>query len=162
MAAREIAAIVKRPTDVAFTAGIVHDIGVIALLWLHPKDMAAVLAACRDNGLPLDVAEREVFGVDHCAIGAALARHWNLPEALVESIASHEQPANAEAGSLADIVHVANAIIHDYGLPAIEVITVSAVSDLAMNRLGIGNAELRRVVARLDADLKHTFQILFG
>lgn len=162
MAAREIAAIVKRPTDVAFTAGIIHDIGVIALLWLHPSEMAAVTAACRDNGVPLDVAEREIFGVDHCAVGAALARNWGLPLALVESIASHEQPASAEAGSLADIVHVANTIVHNYGLPENEAVAVSTVSDLAMNRLGLGNADLRRVVARLDADLKHTFQILFG
>ena len=162
MAAREIAAIVKRPTDVAFTAGIVHDIGVIALLWMHPKEMAAVTAACHDNAVPLDVAERELFGIDHCTVGSALARHWGLPVVLVDAIDCHEQPASAEADSMADIVHVANAIVHDYGLPEFDAVTVAPVSDLAMNRLGFGNAEVRRVVARLDADLGHTFQVLFS
>lgn len=162
MAAREIAAIVKRPTDVAFTAGIVHDIGMIALLWLYPKEMAEAMGSCRDNGVPLELAEREMFGTDHCAVGAALASHWGLPLVLVESIACHEQPGIAEASSMADIVHVANAIVHDYGLPEIEAAAMAPISDLAVNRLGLGNADVRRVVARLDADLQPTFQVLFG
>ena len=40
---------------------------------------------------PLD-AEREVLGVDHAEVGALIAEHWNLPEALVVAIRYHHRP----------------------------------------------------------------------
>jgi HD-like signal output (HDOD) protein len=162
MAAREIAAIVRRPTDVAFTAGIIHDMGILALLWLYPQAMEKTFAASREHRLALVVAERETLGVDHCQVGAVLARRWGLPPALVEAVALHEEPAPAVADSLADIVHLANVVVHDYGLPEMDELHVSLASDISMNRLGLDGADVRRVVDRLDRDLDSTFQVLFG
>lgn len=162
MAAREIASIVRRPTDVAFTAGVIHDMGILALLWLYPQAMEAVFAASREQRLPLITAERETLGIDHCQAGAALARHWGLPSSLVDAISHHEEPAPAAAESLADIVHLANVIVHDYGLPEMDELDVVLASDISMNRLGLDGDDVRRVVARLDNDLDSTFQVLFA
>lgn len=162
MAAREIAAITRRPTDVAFTAGVIHDLGILALLWLYPQAMEAAFAVCREQKVPLIVAERETMGIDHCVAGATLARHWGLPSSLIDAISHHEEPAPAAADSLADIVHLANVIVHEYGLPEMEELDTALASDISMNRLGLDADDVRRVIARLDSDLDSTFQVLFA
>lgn len=161
MAAREIAAIRHQPTDVAFTAGVIHDIGLLALLTLYPKQVMAVVDTCRHDGGLLHAREQEALGIDHSIAGAALARYWNLPDSLSGAILHHEQPEAAAADSFADVLNVANAIAHSYGLPEIPGIEAPLLSDTAMHRLGIGSPELRRVLDRLKSDLESTFQALF-
>jgi HD-like signal output (HDOD) protein len=162
MASREIAAITHRQADVAFTAGVIHDIGLLALLWLYPQAMAGAMANCRDQRVGVVVGEREALGVDHPQVGALLAARWGLPAVLAEAIRYHEQPDDATADSLADVVHVANGIVQQYGLPELAGLPPASISDLAMNRLGLGTPEVHRIVERLDADLDVTFQALFG
>lgn len=77
----------------AFTAGLVHDIGMLALDGhLATYGMKLVPA------FPLfNVSEREVqaLGFDHCDAGALLAENWQLPPALAAAIAHHHRPWEA-------------------------------------------------------------------
>jgi HD-like signal output (HDOD) protein len=72
-----------------YTAGILHDIGRIALLMLFPHDYAAFL----DQSLPSQAdpleAERIHWEADHCQIGHSLAATWNFPSVLNDVIAHH-------------------------------------------------------------------------
>jgi len=73
----------------AFTAGLLHDLG-----------MLMVEGICRDQTVttpllpsdhPLCDAERHLLGTDHAALGAVLTRRWRLPEEHQEVIARHHQ-----------------------------------------------------------------------
>jgi HD-like signal output (HDOD) protein len=72
-----------------YTAGILHDIGRIALLMLFPHDYAAFL----DQSLPGQAdpleAERIHWETDHCQIGHSLVATWNFPSVLDDVIAHH-------------------------------------------------------------------------
>ena len=76
------------PED-AFTAGLLHDIGKIALYSAAPEEYQKVIEAVRESGTPISDAERAVFEVDHCEAGRYIAEKWALPEALVGAAYTH-------------------------------------------------------------------------
>jgi len=73
--------------DLAYSAGLLHDIGRLALMATYPAEYAGViqtanarLAAGEDFDLP--EYERTLFGLDRFAAGEWLAQRWNLPDEL--------------------------------------------------------------------------------
>lgn len=95
--------------DDAFTAGLLHNIGKVAMsVWLENKIQAMQLLAERD-GLSFDEVERKVFGFDHAEIGAALSDNWNLPKSLIQAIRYHHAPEKCETTApMVDAVHIAD------------------------------------------------------
>ncbi|ULA65156.1 MAG: hypothetical protein LZF86_190457 [Nitrospira sp.] len=98
--------------DDAFTAGLLHDIGLLLLASNKPEDYKRVLALQKDSALPDWQAEREIFGVTHAEVGAYLLGLWGVGEAIVEAVAYHHRPSACgdQAFSPLTAVHVANAI----------------------------------------------------
>jgi len=93
--------------DAAFTAGLLHDLGKVALsVWLEDK-VAQLIGIAIAEGVTFDEAERRVLGFDHTEVGEYLAESWNLPSVLTQAIRYHHQPNLAEPPSkLVDAVHV--------------------------------------------------------
>lgn len=87
--------------DEAFTAGLVHDLGKLALAWVLPQAYARVLALAEARGSDLAPLERGVLGLDHHVAGKRLAEHWSLPHLLQDAMWMHGQPAAA----LPDVPH---------------------------------------------------------
>lgn len=80
-----------------YTAGILHDIGRIALLMLFPHDYAAFLdQALPSQSDPLE-AERTHWKTDHCQIGHSLAAIWNFPSVLRDVIAHHHDAVTRQS-----------------------------------------------------------------
>ncbi|MBN1970190.1 MAG: HDOD domain-containing protein [Candidatus Delongbacteria bacterium] len=77
---------------VAFTSGLLHDIGKIILdQYFHDEFMDAFsMSKARD--IPLFEAEREIFGVNHSQIGGWLGEKWRLPPNLIDAITFHHKP----------------------------------------------------------------------
>jgi len=98
--------------DDAFTAGLLHDIGMLVLASNMPDRYKQVLGFQKDKGLLDWQAELEVFGVTHAEVGAYLLGLWGVGEAIVEAVAYHHRPS--VCGELAfsplTVVHVGNAI----------------------------------------------------
>ncbi len=115
VAARELSRLSRREVapDLAFTAGVLHDIGKVVLSD-HLKGTARELLDAIDQELAENylVAERRKLGMDHCQVGSLLARRWRLPEALIQAIALHHDPASApdEHKPLVYVVHMADVV----------------------------------------------------
>lgn len=161
IAAREIARRCRRPEDVAFTAGLVHDIGVLALLSVAPAEMAEVLAYGRQHGCKIRDAERALLGIDHSEVGACLARQWQWPASLGDSIALHHEPDDATADSLANLVHLADVTVRALGVAGDASAAVPQVSDMVLSRLAINSDDLKGVMAVVEAELEAAYRELF-
>ncbi len=98
--------------DEAFTAGLLHDIGLLLLASNKPEDYKRVLALQKGSALPDWQAEREIFGVTHAEVGAYLLGLWGVVEAVVEAVAYHHRPSACGDQTFSPLtaVHVANAI----------------------------------------------------
>jgi putative nucleotidyltransferase with HDIG domain len=107
---------IARPED-AFTAGVLHDIGKLAMMLAEPAAFAEVVDLVTEKGKRYGEAERAVFGIGHEQVGWRLAQRWKFPEPLCEAIRRHH-PQRAQAGleGLSDIVAVANLACNREGL----------------------------------------------
>ncbi len=147
--------------DVAFTAGLLHDIGKVALsIWLENKIGAILLYASRE-GLTFDQAERKVLGFDHTQVGEQLASSWNLPDEIVSSIRYHHAPSEANPPqSLTDCVHIGNylTLMMGYGLGGDG--HLYTLDESALFRLGIRTADLD-AIKEVFADSYETHEKLF-
>ncbi|HEY0192629.1 MAG TPA: HDOD domain-containing protein [Kofleriaceae bacterium] len=72
-----------------FTAGLLHDMGKIALAKLDPETLAAVYATMRADGMSLKDAERKHNLAPHDRLGSRLARQWRFPATLATPIEQH-------------------------------------------------------------------------
>jgi putative nucleotidyltransferase with HDIG domain len=99
----------KASEDVVFTAGLLHDMGKVALsVWLENKT-GAIVQYAELAKVPFDVAERRILGYDHCEVGEHLGRQWNLPEEIVGAIRWHHDPGQCDPPSaIVDCVHLGN------------------------------------------------------
>ncbi len=103
----------------AYTAGILHDIGRMALAVVLPSDYAALLEAkCGPAGSILE-GERELFGWDHCEMGLQLAGDWKLPSELEPVVSGHHEPRRTDgAWDVAELIKVSCRIADTAGFPA--------------------------------------------
>jgi putative nucleotidyltransferase with HDIG domain len=105
--------------EIAYTAGILHDIGRMALAVIQPKGYAALLE--KHHGAPASMleAERELFGWDHCEIGRQLIDDWKLPESFEAVVADHHsEPRTDGAWDLGEVVKVSCAMASALGFTA--------------------------------------------
>lgn len=149
LAARAIAETTGRNPDLAFAGGVLHDMGQLALASIFRGSYAQALAYRREHDIPLVIAERDVLGTDHVLVGGLLADNWNFPASLRSAIAGHHAPSAATADSLADLVHVADAIAHGLGLAGNDYDLVMPVDFTAWQRLGLDQDKLARILPRV-------------
>ena len=76
-------------TGEAFTAGLLHDVGLLVLAARDPSGLMATLASAREQGRPIHDVERAEHGVTHAEIGAHLLALWGIPHAIAEAVAGH-------------------------------------------------------------------------
>lgn len=75
--------------DDAFAAGLLQDVGVLALCCALGDDYRAVLEDHRESAQPLQELEEETVGTTHTLVGAELLSGWGLPDALCRPVRYH-------------------------------------------------------------------------
>ncbi|MCK6410835.1 MAG: HDOD domain-containing protein [Azonexus sp.] len=156
LVARALASHYGRNPEMAFTGGILHDLGQLALAANFPGELSAALAYREQHDCPLVVAERDLLGIDHAAIGGILAENWSFPDTLRAALADHHAPAAATADSLADLIHIADAVSHGLGLAACRHDLVMPVDRTAWQRLGVDAAVLTAILPQVMQDMEET------
>lgn len=101
--AEQLSRVVVSDKDALYTAGIMHDIGRLALAVCCRTDYADFLRSTESVPCDILAREQELFGIDHCAAGRALVIAWNLPEEFQIITGRHHQPSNGKWDVLAII-----------------------------------------------------------
>lgn len=85
---------VDAPQAEAFTAGLLHGLGVAIL---HGIDRAAWEEAVAAGPAAGPAVERRHFGADHAEAGGTALAWWRLPEDVVGAVRDHHRPLTAVA-----------------------------------------------------------------
>ncbi len=90
----------------AYTAGLVHEIGKLAVAHACVEQFPAVRAHQSATACTWLQAEKQVLGFDHAEVGAELLRRWKFPPSLI-AVGVHNPPkASDPADVLPMLVHV--------------------------------------------------------
>jgi HD-like signal output (HDOD) protein/CheY-like chemotaxis protein len=81
----------------AFTAGLLHEVGQLALASSQPAAFAGAVASWQESGVALSAAEHAAVGISHVQVGADLLNFWGLPAPVVAAAAAHELPGDPSA-----------------------------------------------------------------
>ncbi|PYX20315.1 MAG: hypothetical protein DMG87_10490 [Acidobacteria bacterium] len=79
----------------AYLAGLLHDIGIIAQLWVAPAEFRATMERASAEHIPLHEAEQAVLGINHTESGRIVAERWHFTPDLVQVVASHHDASKA-------------------------------------------------------------------
>jgi putative nucleotidyltransferase with HDIG domain len=105
-----------RPEE-AFTAGLVHDVGALALRQAMPLEFAEALDIAGRTGISIWDAELDRIGFTHAELGGALVQRWNLPARIVEAVARHHEAlASPAADGLAGVLAFADRVADHFGV----------------------------------------------
>jgi len=101
----------------AYLAGLLHDLGIVANLWVLPHEFRSAYEIARVEGIPLHEAEQRALGFTHCESGCLLAENWGLTSDLIEVVAQHHSPEKSQHDTeLVALVHIADLLCRVSGL----------------------------------------------
>jgi putative nucleotidyltransferase with HDIG domain len=100
--------------EVAFTAGLLHDIGKALFSRAARADYLQLLQLCADQNMAVFETEREEFGANHAQIGARLLRSWKFSDRIAAAIEGHHAPLEAKRdhAQLAAIIYAGNILAY--------------------------------------------------
>ncbi len=90
--AEELASASLLDRDAAYTCGLMHDLGRLALLALDPEAMETIVDQADSGGADPGELERRVYGASHAEAGAWIMEQWNFPPLLRSVAHAHHQP----------------------------------------------------------------------
>lgn len=161
LACRLLATRTQHPRmSLAFTGGLLHDLGKIALDTLL-KDSYQQVREKVEAGATFQEAEQEVLGMEHAELGARIAENWGFPESLVRMIRHHHEPELADVDvDLASMVHLSDALSHWLGIGLGRPGLACRFESAAVKRFKLRPEDLDRVMIELLSRMEETEQAL--
>jgi len=136
--------------DVAYTAGLLHDIGKVHLD--QYVSAAAPMFYCEvyEEGRDLLAVEKSLLGITHIEAGMRLAELWSFPPSLTDAIANHGHPELAQHDkTLAHVIHLADLLILRFA-PGHEIEMLSTDGlEKRLQPLGLDKNSLLELIAGL-------------
>lgn len=105
---RSLAGVVRQNPQAAFTCGLIHAVGELAMHIGMPEDVAELDREVPPLDLRRAKAERKQFGFCYAQVGAGYARQWRFPEPIVDALEHQYEPfENNVYEPLAGVIHLA-------------------------------------------------------
>ena len=169
LAARIIAKEMKLSDGELFVAGLIHDIGKLAICMVLPKDFSTIVRMAGAGNLKTTPAELEILSITHAEVGLLLTKRWMLPHDLVAAVGHHHRPATASAHTAYPLViHLADLLAHNAtaeetsnDLKSQDGLFTPAISGLAQTRgLVLHPDTVKKLTVELEAQLEAQAGIL--
>jgi HD-like signal output (HDOD) protein/ActR/RegA family two-component response regulator len=125
----------------AFTASMLHGVGVLVLAQSDPYELGELIAAARERSMPLHTVEYEWRGSSHAELGAYVLGMWGLPDSIVEGVA-HQYRAERLVAPALDIplvVHIASVLAAEL-VPGAVVASAGRLDETTLAAAGHGES----------------------
>ncbi len=146
----------KPVADAAFTASLLHDIGVLVLDKYMPGVYGKLIKEA-DSGkaTPINVFEERSFGITHGEAGAFLLKKWHLPDEITLGVERHHCPVlKGDDQRVAQIIHVADYACVEEGISGGVEGWTNGLIDSAWKELGISLDDIPEIVETVREGLK--------
>ncbi len=121
--AKRIAEVVPAQVEpqLAYLAGLLHDIGKHALQEAMPKSFDSIVEEAKSTKASSCIIEHKRLGADHTVLGKGLAQRWHLPDAIGLGIWLHHSDTATISQSvlearIAQVVQLADCIARQSGV----------------------------------------------
>lgn len=104
--------------SIAYTGGLIHDVGKLALAYANVDALEAVASLVPQKQCSWREGEREVLGYDSANVSERLLRSWGFPDPLVAVASHYHRPSEApeEHRRIVTLVHAAKHVALGIGL----------------------------------------------
>ncbi len=165
--AKSIAKIIltEQDCDLAFSAGLLHDIGKLAIDEAMPKSFEKIVEYAKANSVSMAAAEQKHLGLDHTIIGKRLAEKWDLPEEVTNAIWLHHSdaevlPDDIPAAKIARIVSLADSIARQCAIGQSGSCDCLSSTAQLMASLGLSQDQLDEIRKNLAQQVYHRGDLL--
>ncbi len=148
MVAEELAKYTNRASPgVAYTAGLLHDIGKVVLDQYISAALPYFYRRTQIDRVEICEAEDEKFGITHPEAGGLLAENWSLPENLTDTIRHHHYPELATVGhELTHLVYLADLLMNRFQAgQGLECLNMDKLS-LRLQKIGLTTSQFPMLV----------------
>jgi putative nucleotidyltransferase with HDIG domain len=165
--AEDIARIAAARVDsqLAYCAGLLHDIGKLALQDAMPKSFARIAEQAKSTESSLHTVEQEYLGADHAILGKRLANKWRLPNAIAFAIWLHHSDTatisqNMPEARIAQVVQLADSLARRSGIGRSGSYGPPEPMERNAQSLGIAAEQLEQILQNLLARIAEKSNVL--
>lgn len=156
----------KESGNVAYTAGLLHDIGKIVISEFLNESLKADENPFSDKGeMGFQTIEKQILQTDHAEAGHMLAVKWKLPESLSSVIRYHHVPEKApvEYRNLCVLVHAGDiaAMLGGYGTGC-DTLAYQVNPMVSEVLPGLQGNALAQLLLEIDEEFTRTYNVIFS
>jgi putative nucleotidyltransferase with HDIG domain len=150
-------------TETAFLAGLLHDIGKIALDRCFTKEYAPVVRAIAGGQDDLE-AEKAILGTTHAEVGVEVAINWSFPDTIQDAIRDHHHPKDGAFLSL--LIHYSDLLVRARfpNYPSDERITLNLGDDQRFKDMVFGVSgeipDIEYLTFKIDDEVDHAISFV--
>ena len=141
--------------DEAFLAGLIHDIGLVAVLQCHCEQLPEIVRMAK-SGIPFCKAEEAVIGANHQEIGVALTEKWKFPRSFQFVSGYHHAPEELakENRLLSVVTHISDVICARQGIGLKITIDTETPQSELLDEIGLSCEQLDQITGNIDEELE--------
>jgi len=165
--AKELAAITtdKIEPELAYYAGLLHDIGKLALQAAMPKSLAQIVEEAKLTGVSSYTIEQKHLGTTHTLLGKSLAQKWRLPEPISLAVWLHHSDTatisrDVPEARIAQVVQSADSIARRAGIGQSGSFDSPLATEKIAQSLAVSVEQLDQIQTRLPEAVKEKTRIL--
>ena len=152
-------------SELAYLAGLLHDIGKLALEETMPKSFAGMIEEAKSTKRSLRVIEQKHLGTDHTIIGKRLGQQWRLPNLIVLAIWLHHSQIVTIAedmpeARIAAVVQLADSIARQSGIGWAGSFDSPERTETISQWLAISPEQLQQISRKLPETIRQKSNIL--
>lgn len=102
----------KQLADMAFTASLLHNFGVLLLAANLPEQYDQILKTAQEQRVSIAWAELQVLGATHAEVAGAILASWGIPFQIVNAVGWYPVPSSSDDAEFSPLtaVHAATAV----------------------------------------------------